>query len=327
MTTTAFKIFLSWCQAVCVIATVALTLYCFIEYSKNKDTSTIQFKTYHSTEEDIYPALTLCFKHYLDHDFFDHNSTLIEAYKQFLSGKETGNEYFANISYDEAIIDIKDFITDIAVTEFNEQDEMNTLKCSKENKQKRDNRDDNEASHNLLSVMMGEVAPIPVDGLDASEKCWRFEIPFLMDQNIMSIAMRMKKSIFPERQLNIRKGFKVIFSYPGQTLRARVMKNNWKSVIQGNFEMVFNIENMVVLKKRNKAHEPCHRDYTRDDVRLRDSFIRSLGCRPTFITSSSAFTQCNAGRKMKNCDGPAWDRNYVEPCRQVEKTVLYLRRI
>ena len=242
----------------------------------------------------------------------------MRAYKNFLNGKRKENEYFANVSYDEAIIDIGDFIIDTLVTEFNDKDKKNTLKCDKQEKSNGHKRDDNEPNHERISVKKGKLAPIPVDAIDASEKCWTFKIPFLAEQNIMTVVMRMKKSIFPEKNRIARKGFKVIISYPGQTLRVRVMKYKWKG-ITGSFAMVFNIQNMVVLKRRNKSNQPCHRNGTLDDIRLRDSFIRSLGCRPTFMTSPSVFPQCSAGKNLKNCDGSEWDEGHVEPCKQVEK--------
>ena len=60
----------------------------------------------------------------------------------------------------------------------------------------------------------------------------------------MTVGMWIKKSIFGETSFRARTGFNVIMSYPGQTLRARVMKYNWKDVTEGNFAMIFNIQNM-----------------------------------------------------------------------------------
>ena len=209
----------------------------------------------------------------------------------------------ASINYREAIKNISDFIIDTCVTEFNEKDEEHTLECSERDK-------------------IGKAVPIAVDGTDASEKCWTFEIPFLAERNIMTVSLRIKKSIFLRSGRSTRNGFKVIMSYPGQTLKAQVLKYNWKHVAyernHGSFKMIFNIQNMVVLKKRNRSHQPCHPVGKLDDLRQRDLLIKTLGCRPVFITSSSE-PQCNSGTNITNSTSTESEINYVSPCNQVEK--------
>ena len=86
--TSAFQVFKSGCQSACILASAGLTLLCIHQYSENRDASSIQFKTYHETEDDIYPSPTLCFKDYLDHNVFNSNQSLMQRYKSFLDGDE-----------------------------------------------------------------------------------------------------------------------------------------------------------------------------------------------------------------------------------------------
>ena len=138
----------------------------------------------------------------------------------------------------------------------------------------------------------------------------------------MTAGFSMKRSIFQGQTGYFRNGFKVILSYPGQTLRAKVMKYQWKEVVDGDFAMVFNIQNMVVLKKRNKSHKPCEEiNRTGDDIRQKDLLIKNLQCRPAFVTSPSSLPQCNGGKNLQNFNSTGWYDKYIEPCTQVEKVI------
>ena len=318
--TSPFQVFKSCCQSVCILASAGLTLLCILQYSENRDASSIQFKIYHETEEDIYPSPTLCFEDYLDRNVFDSNTSLMNRYKSFLNGEEEENEDLANISYKDAIIDISDFIIFAYVMESKASNKENESKGSKTKNTashtKRAKRDDHEGNDVSIFGSSREMTPTMVDGTDTSEKCWTFHIPFVKGINIARAGFSMKKSIFQKEKGAARLGFKVIFSYPGQTLKARVMKDQWKKTPYGNFAMVFNIQNMVVLIKRNKPHQPCEMDRARDDIRQRDLLIKNLGCRPAFVTSPSNWPRCNNWNHFKNC---RWDDDYVEACTQVEK--------
>ena len=50
---------------VCILATITFTSYCIHQYIQNEDVSVVSFEEYYKNEDDIYPAVTLCFSHYL----------------------------------------------------------------------------------------------------------------------------------------------------------------------------------------------------------------------------------------------------------------------
>ena len=46
----------------CVLTTVGILVWCLYMYDLDEDTSQVDFKRYHETEDDLYPSLTLCLK-------------------------------------------------------------------------------------------------------------------------------------------------------------------------------------------------------------------------------------------------------------------------
>ena len=116
--------------------------------------------------------------------------------------------------------------------------------------------------------------------------------------------------------------FKLALSYPGQFINARVVKSNWKKVLsKKEYSMDFNIQNMIVLKKRNKPRKKCNTDWKNDDESQLKKLVQEIGCRPSHFTMNTTVPKCLIWfqlDKFNNTDVG----DYFGPCRQVEK-LLY----
>ena len=99
----------------CGCFAVYTTVLQFMRYYQNADTSTISFKKLHSTQDDVYPDITICFqgdpllKNVYDNFYLQkHHSLNKETYQDLLNGKKktwkkTPNaSRVADVDFDEA---------------------------------------------------------------------------------------------------------------------------------------------------------------------------------------------------------------------------------
>ena len=78
--------FVKWCFVLsCIVGAVFMTVYLVYQYTLDKDVSSINFKHFHDTVQNVYPSITLCFGNRMGGSFFK-DLTNSSAYINFLSG-------------------------------------------------------------------------------------------------------------------------------------------------------------------------------------------------------------------------------------------------
>ena len=118
-----FQIFKIAFTSGCVIASLAFVIKLIYEYSLNKDTSSLEFKAFHSDENAVYPSISLCFSESIWKNIAEFNDT---KYSEFLSGCYTSDDgdcggtwdaSFANVDYDNVTKNLVDYVVG-EVTDF-----------------------------------------------------------------------------------------------------------------------------------------------------------------------------------------------------------------
>ena len=95
-------------------------------------------------------------------------------------------------------------------------------------------------------------------------KCWSVDIPYIPHLTIHSFGIILRSDIFPNSIRPQKNEFGIVFHYPNHLSRADIGEYEWKSHkvdAPTKFTMQFKIENMLVLKRRNKANIPCNEDW------------------------------------------------------------------
>ena len=121
-------------RVVLLITTGILVIYCITKYIQNKSTASVDFKTYHETDKDQYPSISMCFidsgwtiydKEKLRQTYeIDTNYALYDDYVdyigweycRFLSG-EIWNDEMVYVNYDDVTQHINDLVVDLELTE------------------------------------------------------------------------------------------------------------------------------------------------------------------------------------------------------------------
>ena len=91
----------------CIVATCSVTVYWMYTFALNEDTSLVEYKHYYEGKDDIFPALSLCFRNpfsirKLDIALDGLNHT---SYFKFLNGEDSNPEMSA-IDYDSITMNI-----------------------------------------------------------------------------------------------------------------------------------------------------------------------------------------------------------------------------
>ena len=335
MKISGFKLFEQGCFTICFIATLCFTTYCLHQYILNEDTSLVHFRKYHNKPVDIYPAVSLCFGNYLIPSAFNHNQTQIFGYKRFLIGMKQDEEY-AKLSYENVTMDIKEYIIEtFMIKQFEsglEEDAKAPEKETKNNRNQSGNEqddifDEGTALEDTISWDQDKYLYVSAN-VDPYYKCWTFEIPYIDEQTTFrSFVIRLKRSVFRKSIRPTHDDFKVVISYPGQFLSARVTKSDWRKISKlrrNDLRMEFNIQNMIILRKRNKMSEKCKKETKRDDEDKLKQLVKSVGCRALHINVNTTFPDCKNQEQIGNASNFfAEIDEYEGPCRQVEKMLYF----
>ena len=332
MTISAFNVFDKACLTACILAAIYFTSYCLYQYNLDEDTSLVHFRKYHNARYDIYPAVSLCFADYLIKSVFRNNKKEMERYKNSFFGKEW-NDKFSKLKYEDVTFDIRNYLIETFMTKYDDEvtvnDEDDGVYQDNTGDIKGDTNEndigmDDDFDEEKISWNMEKYLYLAAN-VNPYFKCWTFEIPFLEDHtNVKTFSIRLKRSVFEKSQRPRKEKFKIVISYPGQFLSAKVMRSDWKAnpgLQNIDARMEFYIQNMVVLKKRNKWQEKCKTDSKQDDENKLKHIVQSIGCKPAYFSLNTTFPNCMNDGKEVNVSLPNIEY-YDKPCRQVEK-ILY----
>lgn len=89
--------------------------------------------------------------------------------------------------------------------------------------------------------------------------------------------------------------------------------------------MKFNIQNIVVLKLRDKRKKPCHNEWQRNDEYILGEMTKKIGCKPPHWKIETALKTCTSRVQMKRAHevyDQSGEEDFVPPCRRLEK-ILY----
>ena len=295
------KIFLT----ICIILTIACTIACIYQYALNEDSSTISFERYHETEDNIYPAITICFADYLKSDLFE-NSSDEYRYKDFLAGK-LWDDKFDRMNYEESLKDIMDYFLKATRYAYNLEENEYFY-----HEYRTHNAENNWKPKFYPTIMMNKWSTYT--------KCWTFELEYARKLSVEQFTLSFKTNIFKDSLRKTYENLAVFFTYPGQIGAQTAHKSMWKPTNYTRFTMEFNIQNVVVLKQRRTFRKSCNPDWKRNDEKILTRTVERVGCRPIFFPLNVSMPVCkNSSQALEQLNDIV---KKIRPCKRIEK-VLY----
>ena len=159
------------------------------------------------------------------------------------------------------------------------------------------------------------------------KRCWTFDIPYKPMEKIVSYGVMLNKSIFagsdPPNKRPPYKKFEIRLSYPGQQLTSPSVESNWgKKGPKTEYTMKFEIQNILVMKRRNKFGENCEIDWNQNDKILINKMLEDIECTLPHWMINTTYPICQ-GEQLKKIGHMFYRlRHNTPPCQTIEK-ILY----
>ena len=343
-----FRVLTKISSLTCIGATLLLIAYCTWQYCKNEDSSVVRFAEYNHGKESIYPGITLCFKDFLKPDIF---SCYFEKtmYESFINGRDIDENALKKICYlgtrggrqptlipnpsrpilrppsNPISIDPDELVSNFTrklENTYENNDVKNIydylLFCTMTTYQLGWN-----AYHFPSNRSLGNTSWIPhfYPSLSSPQKrCWTFEPPYSSNDKMISYGVMFNKSIFDGSKRPWYKRFEIRLSYPGQQLTSPSVKSNWgKKESEKDYTMKFEIQNIVVMKRRNKLTESCEEDWKQNDKVLIEKMLSDVKCTLPHWNMNSTFPICQKEQLPRIETKFRQIRNNMPPCQEIEK--------
>ena len=159
------------------------------------------------------------------------------------------------------------------------------------------------------------------------KRCWTFEIPYKPTEKIFSYGIMLNKSIFegsePPNKRPPYKSFEIRLSYPGQQLTSPTVESNWgKKGPTTEYTMKFEVQNILVMKRRNKLQEHCEIDWNKNDNILINEILEDIKCTLPHWIINTTYPICQREQLKKIDNMFRRLRHSIPPCQAIEK-ILY----
>ena len=266
----------SFLKFACFATTFGMTLLWICRYTYDKDIVQLDVKRF-DLLEGRYPMLSFCLVNKFAFDEskfekFDGNFTR-KKYLEFLKGIGT-HEEAKNVSFEDVSYDLADFYLVDEIRYRNGSETKGTLPIPKVTYS-------GSLGHPFISCF----------GLNSQMA------------NVDFVVFSFNTSMFPNGVRPSEKGaLFVYFHLPNQlVLAGNYGKYTWpkRNVIK-EYVMYFQMQQVEILKRRNKRNDPCISDEMNYDQMNFDEHADKVGCKAPFQNSSRNMSFCESKEEMKS---------------------------
>lgn len=313
LSTTEWKIFF---RLLAIFVTIGLTGWCLYKYILDEDVSSVEFVSFNDDEQQLYPALTISFWNPFSNEKLKTYGSGINTttYSRFIQGIYW-DDRMTSIDYDDVTVSLEDYMTEIGVQYGNFSTRI-----------WHDNFHKEREYENMPSFY--------VSNRNGGSKCFSFTMPYVKKIPVVSFFVRINADIFPNGKRTPHPnfdgsnvdagGFATFFHLPGEHLRSYFDKKySWNSRENNteNYDMIFTVKNVEVLKRRNKFVKPCNKDWKNDDDILMDKIMQSIGCKPPHWKLNTHLKHCSTKQQIKLFRWPTYQdlQKFSPPCNVIEK--------
>ena len=334
----------------CFILATYFTATQFIRYGKNEDLSLVSFRKlkFDSESKDQYPTYTVCFEGGFEREsIFKRDSqvwtptlTTYKTYRDFLLGyigyrELTANttytdimQTFSEIKFEDAIIDLNPDIL-VSFRSFNKKGlSIRHEECPYQNA-------------DCIKPLFLKSHQSPMEMCYSRKFYYETDLGLAYDKLILNASklnergLDLRIYVHPEFQLMRHRSDETtsVSSLKYYQLRNLISKNN-----KGLYHEITHIVNdVVVLRKREKGMIPCHKRWFNEDENWRHIIMKTVGCFPAYwVTFASNST---SKKKIPNCTPNQYHyifrelhatRNFFKnisqlqtnPCTEMERVVI-----
>ena len=303
MTSERFKIFQITFHMCCWIATISMIIVWLYRYCQNEDLCDFDYRNYYQTQEDVHPMLSICLNRPFSQENLDRLGVNETEYIKFLEGSHFDSKLL-NIDFNSIRLNASNYIKRYWITFIN--------------------------GSSIEHVFKPEMTPfleLSYSGFIDSVgfvNCHALKVPDGIEVgNVRNLGVLLNYSIFPTGERPIIHGFDTLIHYPNQLLRSLdTHQYGWNPIDKGDVVIMrFRINNMEVIKRRNKLGNPCHGNWNNDDDELLVQHTQAIGCRAPYQYPSKDIKICNTSEALaaSRFTISAMGYNATPPCKAVGK--------
>ena len=289
-------------RLVCILTTIALVIWCCIEFNENEDVCEVSFKKFHEDKDSIYPELTFVLPNRFDETALrSYDESFNEYnYSKFLNGVSHWDEKMLHVDFDKVSMGLEDYVLETCFYE----------------------------------TMFG---PCRANGLIKKYDDFgavETTLHFPPDKITWGASIKLKNSIFQNglRPANaFHEGLVVSFAYPNQRYRSMAsVFQKWPvrtNESTKNYIMRFTLKSMEVFRRRQKKNKACYNggDY---DAKIREIIVENIGCRPIMWNTNRSKPLCTTPQSYHELVTEHFDqytriqrknKTYIDPCLSIQK--------
>jgi hypothetical protein len=257
------------------------------------------------------------------------------AYEKFLSGCEYNpdcewNSALANVDYDNVTTNFLDYIIAEQTTFTDDSSYMYVYKKFPER---------GTESYNKSKIVYGYTGGnrVYTSRRMGDQKCITLDIPFRKGKRVRFHSILLDETAFEEKKRPKKFSFEISFHYPKQISRQTATKYIWTNVSTllnkpcdvnetgdscayygSSYTMMFDVDNVSVLKHRATGKKPCIKNWRNDDMEWKSMISQKLKCKPNHWMLPLNSTICNKKEEMKSALLMEEDPN-VPSCNNMER--------
>ena len=259
----------------CCIAAFFMVGFWIFKFHENEDVSAIEYISYESHSNIIYPEMTICVNYPFIYDnlSLDPNVDVSALeYYRYIRGMSSFREEYRHIRYSNVTLNIFDYVQDINLFMRNDTFE-NRKRC--------------EAIENCPYVRFKD----NFNGFIKNRitRCSGFHVNLTKSGNVEALSVEFKPELSnilnKISEHNLAQTF-ILLNYPGQILHySEVGRPIWNNPNSSLGMYAITVSSNEILRRRHKIESPCFSDWMNFDDRVLKRHHDMVGCSPPYQNS------------------------------------------
>ena len=262
----------------CFSTAFGMTMYWLHKFWKDEDLIQMNLKPFEISSKGEYPVLSFCLKDkiFIESKMKQNNFTFTEQeYKQIWTG-EKPYDGIEKVDFKDVTVNLKDYYLRDAILFRN-----------------------GSLIEGTYANFLNKLPSVTFAGFQSSSfiKCFSLKSEYT---NIIANFFGFNSSIFLNDLQRISSNFLVVFHLPNQiSTPGNSFKSSWlKRDAKKEYEMIFTIQELEIMKRRSKRSNPCFSEELNFDEIVLNEHLEEIGCRAPFQTTKQNLSICNSKAKL-----------------------------
>ena len=262
-------------KLLCCIAAFFMVGFWIFKFHENEDVSAIEYISYESHSNIIYPEMTICINHPFLYDNLSLDSGVNVStmeYYLYILGKRSFREEYRHISYSNVTLNILEYVQDVNLFMRNDTFE-NRKRC-----EGIETCPYVSFKNNFNGFIKNRIT-----------RCSGFHVNLTSSGNVEALSVGFKpelSNILNQFSKNNLAQTFILLNYPGQILHcSEVGRPIWNNPNSSLGMYAITVSSNEILRRRHKTESPCFSDWMNFDDRVLKKHHDRVGCSPPYQNS------------------------------------------